>query len=351
MSTTITRNQVDYDGDGIVSDWERRLAQVDYNQLRGQSTSSSRSTVNRTRLATLMARLSPDARYIDAGSVRSPLENRQYEVILAEKRAEAVRSALINRNQNVLAQQTAGLKLKAATLGNQAGSTGSEPAIATKTYSMTYGGRDQHSSSSSQTSTSSRAQTYQAAGETYKASTFSAPANWGAVVVEPTFDSSAYLQSMQVEDNIMSSWDQVNQNTSRGKQLMLLFFYFARMAESGDMGAMYQFMKFITYIISKDKAKQQIEMGKKLIELQDLSRQWTDKLMQLQTSASDPNSSNELMKMMTIVKSKTDEIASSQKLISQMMEEFAQIVETLTNTTKAALEAHGRIMRSVSVMR
>jgi pyruvate formate-lyase activating enzyme-like uncharacterized protein len=132
---------------------------------------------------------------------------------------------------------------------------------------------------------------------------------------------------------------------------MMLFFYYARMAESGDMGAVYQFMKFITYIISKDKAKQQIEMGKKLIELQELSRRWTNKLLNLESNSTDSSASGELMKTMTIVKSETDAIATSQKLISQMMEEFAQVVETLTNTTKGALETQGRMLRTVSTFR
>ena len=196
-----------------------------------------------------------------------------------------------------------------------------------------------------------------AAAQTYSGgvgSGFTPPSNWGAQTFGgsmPMFNSDTYMKTMAMEDNIMSSWDSVNKNTSRGKQLMMLFFYFARMAESGSMDSMYQFMKFITYIISKDKAKQQIEMGKKLIQLQELSRSWTNKLMNVQTNTTDPAASNELMKTMTIVKSETDAIATSQKLISQMMEEFAQVVETLTNTTKAALETAGRIKRTVSTMR
>lgn len=183
---------------------------------------------------------------------------------------------------------------------------------------------------------------------------FSAPSGWSAQTLGggmPTFSSDAYMKTMAMEGDIQSSWDSINKNTNRGKQLMMLFFYFARMAESGDMTAMYQFMKFITYVISKDKAKQQIEMGKKLIQLQELSRQWTNKLLNVQTNSNDAAASNELMKTMTIVKSETDAIATSQKLISQMMEEFAQVVETLTNTTKAALETAGRISRTVSTMR
>jgi hypothetical protein len=180
---------------------------------------------------------------------------------------------------------------------------------------------------------------------------FTPPSGWAAQTAMPQFSTDAYMQSMMMEDNVLSSFDSVLKNENKGRQLMMLFFYFARMAESGDLGAMYQFMKFLTYIISKDKSKQQIDMGKKLIELQDLSRQWTDKLLGMQTNSADPNASNEFMKVMTQVKSETDAIATSQKLISQMMEEFAQIVETLTNTTKSALEASGRVLRTVSTMR
>lgn len=182
--------------------------------------------------------------------------------------------------------------------------------------------------------------------------TFRLPTNWGAhAATTPLFNSQAYMSALSTDNSISASWDAITTNQNRGKQLMMLFFYFAKMAESGDMGAMYQFMKFITYIISKDKAKQQIEMGKKLIQLQDLSRQWTNKLVNMSTDSNNPNASNELAKTMTIVKSETDAIATSQKLISQMMEEFSQVVETLTNVTKSALEAHSRIMRTVSTVR
>ncbi len=204
-------------------------------------------------------------------------------------------------------------------------------------------------SGAAQTSRNANAQTTSNAAGTG----FAPPSNWGAQSAMPSnFNASAaYLSSMALEDSVMSSWDNIHKNQNKGKQLMMLFFYFARMAQSGDMGAMYQFMKFLTYIISKDKAKQQIEMGKKLIQLQDLSRKWTNKLLDLETNSTDPSASNELMKTMTIVKSETDAIATSQKLISQMMEEFAQVVESLTNSTKAALDAYGRILRTVSSAR
>ncbi len=182
---------------------------------------------------------------------------------------------------------------------------------------------------------------------------FTPPTGWGTDPMGSTkaFSTDAFMQSAMLEESALSSFDSVLKNQSTGKQLMMLFFYFARMAESGDLGAMYQFMKFLTYIVSKDKAKQQIDMGKKLIELQDLSRQWTDKLLGTSTDASDANSSANFTKVMTQVQAETNSIATSQKLISQMMEEFAQVVETLTNVTKSALEANGRVQRTVSSMR
>lgn len=184
------------------------------------------------------------------------------------------------------------------------------------------------------------------------AKAFEGPASWGDITDFAAPNASAmYQSSMMKEEMIGKAWDKINKNTKQGKQLMQLFFYYARLAESGDMGAVYQFMKFVTYIISKDKAKQQIEMGKKLIQLQELSRKWTNQLLEVQSNTTDPNASSELMKTMTIVKSETDAIATSQKLISQMMEEFAQVVETLTNTTKGALETQGRILRTVSTFR
>lgn len=186
-----------------------------------------------------------------------------------------------------------------------------------------------------------------------KADYFQQPEQWGTFNEGSTMlDATALLQNSIIKENYVSkAWDDVNQNQRKSKELMMLFFYYAKLAESGDMGAIYQFMKFITYIISKDKAKQQIEMGKKLIYLQELSRQWTNKLVDVQSNATDANASSELMKTMTIVKSETDAIATSQKLISQMMEEFAQVVETLTNTTKGALETQGRILRTISTFR
>lgn len=172
---------------------------------------------------------------------------------------------------------------------------------------------------------------------------------WGGKAMSgPSFSSGAYAQSLFMEDNIMGSWDKINKSQNRGQELMQLLFYYMRMAMSGDLTAMYNMMKAVLYIISKDKALQQVHMANKLIELQDASRKATDKLLNFNADQNDPNSQMQFTKMLQMVKSDSDSIATSQKLIAQMMEEMAQIVETLTNVTKGALDASGRVLRTVS---
>jgi hypothetical protein len=173
--------------------------------------------------------------------------------------------------------------------------------------------------------------------------------SWGSSILNgPKFSSTAYANSLYMEDSIMSSWDNISSSQNRGKELMQLLFYYMRMAMSGDLTAMYNMMKAVLYIISKDKALQQVNMANKLIELQDASRKATDKLLNFNSDQNDPNSQMEFTKLLQSVKSDSDSIATSQKLIAQMMEEMAQIVETLTNVTKGALDASGRVLRTVS---
>lgn len=201
------------------------------------------------------------------------------------------------------------------------------------------------SGSNAETQTSAKAAT--AAGGSTTASYPSA--GWGARGFAAQADpSAAYTQALAMENSVMSSWDDINKNTQQGKRLMMLFFYFAKMAESGDMNAMYQFMKFITFVITKDKAKQQIEMSKKLFQLQELSRQITNKMYQISEPQNSQNYTNELMKTMTLVKSETDALATSQKLISQTMEEFAQVSEVLHNLLRSTVDSQRRISGAIS---
>jgi len=179
---------------------------------------------------------------------------------------------------------------------------------------------------------------------------WSNPGDLGKAMTGPKFSSAAYANSLFMENNIMQSWDSINSNSNRGKQMMMMLFYFMRMAMSGDLYAMYQMVNAVLHIISKDKALQNIAMSQKLIELQDQSRKATDALLNFKQSANDPNNI-EFTKMLQKSKAESDSIATSQKLIAQMMEEFAQVVESLTNVTKGLLDAAGRTLKTVSMIR
>ena len=162
------------------------------------------------------------------------------------------------------------------------------------------------------------------------------------------FSTDAYMRSLSIDNAVLQTVDTIQENSKRGRQLVMLFAYFAQRAMSGDMGAMFQFQKFLTYIISKDKAKQQIDLGKKLIALQDDSRRATNELLNTKFDANDPNASFEQSKLLTKVKAETDAIATSQKLISQSMEEFGVVVETLTSLEKNALESYKRVQQTLA---
>ncbi|PIR20330.1 MAG: hypothetical protein COV45_07205 [Deltaproteobacteria bacterium CG11_big_fil_rev_8_21_14_0_20_47_16] len=163
------------------------------------------------------------------------------------------------------------------------------------------------------------------------------------------FDFNAWMQSNMLGDAKMSAMDQMGKSQMQQKKMMMLFMYFAMMAMSGDIGAMAGFMQFITTIIQKDKAMQSVNMANKLIELQDASRKATDEL--LNTPSYDKNNGQvaaDFSKVMEKVKADQGSIATSQKLIAQMMEEFAQVSEFLNNMQKSLLDVRGRIMSRIS---
>jgi len=163
------------------------------------------------------------------------------------------------------------------------------------------------------------------------------------------FNIDNYLNSIYMDQMALEGWDTVGKNQANQKKMMMLFFYFAKMAMSGDLGAMYRFMQFITYIISKDKALQNINMASKLIEMENSSRAALQELLDAPTpDGSDQSASYEFTKIMERTKAHQSSIATSQKLIAQMMEEMAQVVETLTGATKNALDANGRILQRLT---
>lgn len=159
----------------------------------------------------------------------------------------------------------------------------------------------------------------------------------------------AFDWTMYNDSAILEAYDIIGEQQKR-QQMMMLFFYYARMAMSGDIGAMYQFMRFISFVIARDKALQNVWMGTKLIELQDTSRKATQRLL-AQKVGEDPESQAEWTKELQKIKSEENIVATSQKLISQMMEEFTQIVEMLTNVQKSLLDSQGKVLSNLSVWR
>lgn len=163
------------------------------------------------------------------------------------------------------------------------------------------------------------------------------------------FDLNKVLQSSMFQTMGLNSLDTLGKNQMDQKKMMMLFMYFASMAMSGDIGAMTSFMQFITTIITKDKAMQNVNMANKLIELEDASRKATDEL--LNTPSFDPNNPQvgaDFSKTMEKVKADQGSVATSQKLIAQMMEEFAQVSEFLNNLQKSLLDVRGRILSRMS---
>jgi hypothetical protein len=164
------------------------------------------------------------------------------------------------------------------------------------------------------------------------------------------FDFSAFLASTYNDRSILEGWDALGRGSMEQQKMLMLFFYFARMAMSGDLGAMYRFLQFITYLISHDKAIMNIHMASKLIELETMNRNALKELLNTPTGgAGDLDAQGQFTKQLQLTQSVQSSTATSQKLIAQMMEEMAQVVEVLTSTTKAALEANGRVLQRISM--
>lgn len=158
--------------------------------------------------------------------------------------------------------------------------------------------------------------------------------------------SAAYAAALYQDSNISDGLGQLMSSRREGQKLLMLFLYYARQAATGDPAAMYNFMKFITFIIAKDKARQNIHIGSKLIQLQDLSRKATETLMNADTT--DPNKTQEFTKALHQAKSQEATISTSQKLLADMLQEFAGVTEGLISSTKNMQEFWMRASRRVT---
>lgn len=153
-------------------------------------------------------------------------------------------------------------------------------------------------------------------------------------------------------DTQLGAMDDINKMQLQSNKLLMLFFFLARMAMSGDLGAMYQFLRFVGFIITKDKAMQNVQMSKKLIDLQEQSRKLTKLLTDTKSYDKDDQSVQaKYSQLVEQVKADQGVIGTEQKLIGGMLEEFAQVSEMMTNMTKAMLDARGRELQTISSWR
>lgn len=162
----------------------------------------------------------------------------------------------------------------------------------------------------------------------------------------PPFSVASYAAGLYADSQIADGIGQLGKSRAEGQKLMMLFMYYARMAMSGDLGAMYQLMQFLNYIISKDKARQNIQISSKLIQLQDLSRKATETLMSTSTEGKSDKEINEFTKALHKAKSQESTIATSQKLLADMLQEMGHVTEAMTNSAKFMLDAWGRNLRT-----
>lgn len=161
----------------------------------------------------------------------------------------------------------------------------------------------------------------------------------------PPASTAGYGAGLFMDGMVSDGLGNVFASRREGQRLMMLFLYYARMAASGDLGAMYQLTQFLNYVISKDKAKQNIQISGKLIQLQDMSRKATDAL--LKTKA-DGQNEGEFLKALHKAKADEGTISTSQKLLADMLQEFAHVVEAMTNSAKFMLDAWGRVLRTIT---
>ncbi|MBI2343196.1 MAG: hypothetical protein HYV02_02485 [Deltaproteobacteria bacterium] len=201
------------------------------------------------------------------------------------------------------------------------------------------------------TGTGSASGTYGASKGAGSYGAFGEPAGGGTGITTP-YDMNSLLAGNLMQENVLNGLDETFQSQNESKKMMLLFFMLSRMAMSGDIGAMYQFLRFISHIINKDKAMQNVQLARKLIELQDVSRKLTQILVD--TPAHDPDDPGvqaEYMKLQQKTQAEQGVIATSQKLIAQMLEEFTQVSEMMTGMTKSLLDARGRELQMLAVWR
>lgn len=165
----------------------------------------------------------------------------------------------------------------------------------------------------------------------------------------PKFDMDAYLSSVYADQAIFDGWDQIGKNKMQQQRIMMVYAKLASMSMSGDLTAMYRFMQFITSIISRDKALQNIHLAGKMIEYENQSREYLNELMETPApDGKDQAQSYEFTKTLERTRANQSSIATAQKMLAQSMEEMGQVSETLFGVLASILQSNKRVGQIIS---
>ncbi|PIR25489.1 MAG: hypothetical protein COX62_06345 [Deltaproteobacteria bacterium CG_4_10_14_0_2_um_filter_43_8] len=162
------------------------------------------------------------------------------------------------------------------------------------------------------------------------------------------FPSDAFLRAGALDDIALNNFDQISQNQRRGQELLRLFHKLAKQAMTGELEYMFEFFKVVNYIVSKSRGKSLVDMGTRLIQIENQNKENLAILQNTKIDPNDPNAAFEMTKAQSKYTQDSKSLELSQKMIAQNMEDMAIVVETMNNTLKGILEAKGRVLRNMS---
>ena len=167
----------------------------------------------------------------------------------------------------------------------------------------------------------------------------------------PQLPTDAFIRSMQFDDFVSQSFQDVLNNQKKSREMQIMFAYYSQKAASGDIGQLYQFMKFLTYMITKAEALKAIRLGETVTYMTHQSNKIQEHYLNNKLKNVDhesPDASYLQTKYLTEMKSQTDAIATSQRLLAQSIEETTVVAEAWNSSTKVALDAYRNVMRRIT---
>lgn len=165
----------------------------------------------------------------------------------------------------------------------------------------------------------------------------------GAMNFRAAIDPNAFYQSGVLEDMRLAALDSAHESELMTNKILMLMHYFAQRAMSGIEG-MFEFMRFIGMIITKDNARQTVDLAGKQIELQQRKREKLNEMLSID-SKTDPDA---FTKALETNRQETSAIDTDMKMIAQMQEDFAQVIEATIGMETNLLQSVGRVNRMVT---